>query len=279
MGSILDAYTKEQIIQLNLGYTKGLNFKLYAKPALSARQMRLTREALEKGWDATYYAHRVYNRQTLAQIDAAIAKDIDLGPWLKRGLSAKRLEQVRLGLEQGLDVSLYDKESSIEGMIRKRKLMSMGMKGTSYLDKGFSLEQLQVLRKAIGAKVNVNKVAKLEYSAAEMRCITEALKRHLSIKPYTIPGKFTDQQYDALRMCMKKGLDASILAIPRLSPSTILWLADELLQWHDISIYLKEHVTADEILEARTVSRDVGTSLSEKLQVAGFSSVKKLESF
>ncbi len=30
MGSILDAYTKEQIIQLNLGYTKGLKIKLYA---------------------------------------------------------------------------------------------------------------------------------------------------------------------------------------------------------------------------------------------------------
>lgn len=70
---------------------------------------RIIREALEKGWDATYYAHRVYNKQTLAQIDAAIAKDIDLGPWLKRGLSAKRLEQVRLGLEQGLDVTLMIK--------------------------------------------------------------------------------------------------------------------------------------------------------------------------
>lgn len=116
-----------------------------------------------------------------------------------------QLEEIRLGLEDGVDISIYAKpELGFETMRQLRKGLKAGINLSSYtkLDTGV----LRQLRKAMLAKVFIVEFIRLGYDAEQLEEIRLALESGVDIKPYLIP-EFRGASIREIRLGLEEGLE------------------------------------------------------------------------
>ena len=56
------SYYYAQLIELEIGFEKGLDISVYAHPDFAHTQMKVIREGLEKGLDVSLYAHQKFDQ-------------------------------------------------------------------------------------------------------------------------------------------------------------------------------------------------------------------------
>lgn len=148
-----------QMHEIRIGLVNGLDVSVYAKPEYSSKYMREIRLAMETG------NHR------------------QLFLFAEENYSVDQLREIRLGLEVDLDVSKYANiEYSSELMKVLREGIEKGLHPDVYLDyyhKGFTTDQLAVIRDGFLAKVDVKLYAHLTTPPEHMR---EILNRLINMK-------------------------------------------------------------------------------------------------
>lgn len=164
------------------GLSENLNVVYYAKPEFEHKQMTEIYEGLKNSLDVTVYANPEFSWYYMQQIRLAMETNHHkkLFEFINAGnFTADQLREIRLGLELDLDVSKYaNVEYSSELMRVLREGIEKGLSPDAYLEyyhKGFTTNQLAVIRDGFLAKVNVKLYAHLTTPPEHMRTILNRL--------------------------------------------------------------------------------------------------------
>lgn len=102
--TIDDIFTKEQIMQLRLGKDHGVEYRVYANPNLSAKQMEVLRGGLEKGINVRPFSHPDYKYLSMMYYIDCLENNIDIKPFLSSKYSHDQLFQLALASEMGVNI-------------------------------------------------------------------------------------------------------------------------------------------------------------------------------
>ena len=115
-----DIYSKEQIRELRLGKTSGVDIKLFANPALSWEQMKVIREALErKIKNVRLIAFPEFDVQCMKFYVAELAGGVDIRNFLNPKYNLGQLGELSLAYELGLDLNKVG-DGSVQEMAENR---------------------------------------------------------------------------------------------------------------------------------------------------------------
>lgn len=112
-------YNHNQIVQIYCGKKDGIDTSFYENPKLHHVQMSVIRWGVKYGVDATKFNNPEMSAGEMEKIRDGLIKEKEIGLWKKEGfniapyvdkLDCYQLEEVRLGLEKNLDVSVYAKD-------------------------------------------------------------------------------------------------------------------------------------------------------------------------
>lgn len=119
---IHDIYSKEQIRELRLGKTSGVDIKIFANPALSWKQMEVIREALErKIKNIRLIAFPEFDVQCMKFYVAELAGGVDIRNFLNPKYDLWQLGELSLAYELGLDLNkVGDVNTKVQDMTENR---------------------------------------------------------------------------------------------------------------------------------------------------------------
>lgn len=164
------------------GLTDNVDVSQYAKTEFNDNQMLEIYRGLKNGIDVTVYAKPEFDSYYMQQIRLAMETNHheELFKFINAGnYTAEQLREIRLGLEVDLDVNKYANiEYSSELMKILREGIEKGLHPDVYLEyyyKGFTTDQLAVIRDGYLAKVNVKLYANLTTPPKHMRTILNRL--------------------------------------------------------------------------------------------------------
>lgn len=154
----------------------------------------------------------------------------DIDRYRRLSFDVLQLEQIRRGLESGVDVEVYlDPHKSWLEMEETRVSMETGFDMGKYIDQGFDWMQCNEIRAGIQAGVSVAKYLDVSYLAAQMKEIRKGLQQKLDVSQYASP-QFDWFQMKEIRLGLEKKMNVSIFAKPEYTYTTMrairLGLAD-----------------------------------------------------
>lgn len=100
-----EIFTKEQIKELALGKQQGVDYKVYAIPALTPLQMKTLREGMLKGVNVRPFAYPEYKAIAMMYYIDCIENGIDIKQFLSPKYNAQQLFQLAYASEMGLNIS------------------------------------------------------------------------------------------------------------------------------------------------------------------------------
>lgn len=102
-------------------------------------------------------------------------------------LSAKQLEQVKLGLQAGVNVSAYAKPGFTAKQMKQIRLgLKSGLPVCFYAKPEFSANRMNELRLALLEGIDISSYAKQGLKADELRIIREQMLKHIKKKYLTV---------------------------------------------------------------------------------------------
>ena len=164
------------------------------------------------------------------EINKAIEELVELG-----GFESSQMEQIRLGLEDGLDISMYaDPKFNREQMKEIRLGLKEGLDVSKYADPKFDWEQMLETTLGLECGLDVSKYADPKFNKWQMKQIRLGLKEGLDVSKYADP-KFNEWQMKEIREGLKCGLDVSKYADPKFDWEQMLETREGLEKELDIS--------------------------------------------
>ena len=128
------------------------------------------------------------------------------------GFNVYQLEQIRQGLNEGLDVNVYmDAKWSWIDMEEIRKGLKQGIDMSRYREQGYSTGQKREIRKGIARGLDVSQYDKKNYLSEQMRQIRFGLMDNLPVMFYKDPA-YNAAQMEEIRKGLKSGVDISAYA-------------------------------------------------------------------
>lgn len=103
--SIEEIFSKEQIAELTLGKRNGVNIKVYANQALSAKQMSIIRSGLEDGVKANLLAFPQFKEDAMQFYMDDLRDGMDITKYLNPSYSLAQITELSLGYASGIDLS------------------------------------------------------------------------------------------------------------------------------------------------------------------------------
>lgn len=130
----------------------------------------------------------------------------DVEKYRRLSFNVLQLEQIRKGLESGIDVTAYlDPGKSWLEMQEARVSMESGFPMQKYIRQGFDWLQCIEIREGIQAGVDVSQYMDVNYLAPQMKEIRKGLQRGVNIALYA------DPQFDWFQMReIRKGLEEKL---------------------------------------------------------------------
>lgn len=104
-------FEPREILLIEQGLIQGLDVKIYANPKYEYETMQELKKGIEHGIDLTKYT-KDYEAQQINEIRLGIEHKIEFKKYLNPNFSATQMREIRLALEQGLNVN---KLTSLEG--------------------------------------------------------------------------------------------------------------------------------------------------------------------
>ncbi|MBO5071679.1 MAG: DUF1738 domain-containing protein [Eubacterium sp.] len=211
----MDEFSREQQEEIRLGQDYGLDVNIYARSELTANQMNEIRKGLEK-----------------EQTTTAERKMIEMDKF-----NEMQQNQIQLGLEKGLDVSVYaDPKFNGDQMSAIRNGLELEVDVSKYADPKYDFEQMMQIHFGLEFGVDVSVYAEPKFNADQMREIRWGLQKELDVSAYADP-KFSHEQMSEIRWGLQEGLDARIYADPRFDLEQIKEIQKGLEQGLDVSKY------------------------------------------
>lgn len=156
---------------------------------------------------------------------------------------------IRLGLRDGLDVSVYAKSEFDEfQMAQIRFGMNCGLDVGIYAKPEFSSEATEQVYIGLERGIDASVYAKPEeFYAQQMEEIRLGLEHNVDVSFYT-DSKFRDEQMEQIRLRLEEGLDVSLYNKPRFNYCEMRLIRHNLECGVDITKYLDREYTPVQII-------------------------------
>ena len=227
-------FNKEQMKEIQRGMKLGLDVSVYADPQYNEDQMTEIRWGLEKMVDVSIYANPKYDADQMAEIREGLEQRLNVSEYAKIGYNAakmntirkqlesqaegirefdnkKREEEISLGLEKGVDVTVYDRDY-------------------------FDSDQMREIRIGLEEKLDVSQYAIPSFDFFQMREIRIGLEEKLDVSQYAIPS-LDSFQMEEIRTGLENGLDVSFYADSKYNWDQMVKIKEGLEAGLDVSAY------------------------------------------
>lgn len=184
----------ETMRQIRKGLQEGIDLSNRTKmPAGILRQLR---HAAASGVDISKYVAEGYDEEQLMQIRLALQNGItNIDEYISPCLRGVSIRQIRLGLEEKIDVSLYaGDEMNWQQMREVRYGLDKRLDVTPYLNPLYSWEQMREIRLGIEEGFPIEQYSSFMYTASQMkeRRLTLAKGERLQGLENTVSSKYSD---------------------------------------------------------------------------------------
>lgn len=151
------------------------------------------------------YEAQGYNRNQLEEIRLGLEEGLNVSIYADKTYFAIQMRQIRFGLEAGLDVSIYaKKEFDWFQMEEIRMGLEEGLDASVYAKPAFSYEVMRQLRKALQDNIHLEKYASA--GPDMLRELHHAVRDQQNIFPYIKAG-YVPEQLREIRHALNHGCD------------------------------------------------------------------------
>lgn len=210
------------------------------------------------------YESMGFDEGQLEEIRQGIEKGLDVSWYTSVKYDWFQMEEIKKGLERGLDVSVYaDEEISYDRMRQIRKGLQEGIKLVDfrYLSAGY----LRQIRKAKQGKVNILPYIQDGYEPDQLEEIRLALENKADVTPYLMM-EFLGESIREIRLGVEEGVDVSVYAKINYGWQQMREIRLGLEQRLDVSVYAKELYRWQQM-------REIRLGLEEGLDVSAYMSM------
>lgn len=145
----------------------------------------------------------------------------DIEKYRRLSFDVLQLEQIRRGLENGIEVEKYlDPQKSWLEMEEIRISLETGFDMQLYIAQGYDWMQCNEIRAGIQAGLDVSCYCDVNYLAPQMKEIRKGLQRGVDVSLYTSP-KFDWFQMHEIRRGLEEKLNAAVYAKPSYKHATM----------------------------------------------------------
>ena len=210
------------------------------------------------------YESMGFDKGQLEEIRQGIEKGLDVSWYTSVKYDWFQMEEIKKGLERGLDVSVYARpDIAYDRMRQIRKGLQEGIKLTDYHE--MSAGYLRQIRKARQGKVNIFPYIKEGYEPDQLEEIRLALEHKADVSVYLIK-EFLGESIREIRLGVEEGLDVSVYAKINYGWQQMREIRLGLERRVDVSIYAKELYRWQQM-------REIRLGLEEGLNVSAYQSM------
>ncbi|WP_026528591.1 DUF342 domain-containing protein [Butyrivibrio sp. VCD2006] len=175
-----------QMAEIRIGLEHGTDISRYANIDMPYMKMRVIRESLEDGLELDEKLIRYKDASTLEQIHIAFKEKIDIDEYVKKNFDAEQLEQIMKAKQAGIeDIDRYFLFGMRgECMHEVRKGLEQNLDVSIYADEQYGWKQMRELRLGLEHQIDVTPYAKPLYRADQMREIRKGIENNVDINLY-----------------------------------------------------------------------------------------------
>nr|WP_297703336.1 FapA family protein [uncultured Butyrivibrio sp.] len=230
--------------ELNRCGELGANVEKIKALGFNALQLTEIRKGLEdEKVDVNKYLNPKLSWVDMEEMRLEMTQGIDMSMYRQQGFDSQQLFQIRKGISEGIDVSIYAKKVYLSGQMRElRKGLEKGndVPIIFFQDPAFDALQMREIRKGLQAGIDISGYAKIDISHMKMRAIRESAE----------DGLFFDEA-----------------EITRYTAAILNELHQAYLDKVEISSYVKRRYDADQIEQIRL-------SLKENIDIQRYISIE-----
>ncbi|MCI9004655.1 MAG: DUF342 domain-containing protein [Lachnospiraceae bacterium] len=184
------------------------------------------------------YESMGFDKGQLEEIRQGVEKGLDVSWYTSVKYDWFQMEEIKKGLERGLDVSVYAREELTYDRMRQiRKGLQDGIKLSEY--QSLSAGYLRQIRKAKQGNVNIFPYIQKGYEPDQLEEIRLALEHKADLEPYLIM-EFLGESIREIRLGLEEGLDVSLYAKINFGWQQMREIRFGLEKRLNVSLYAKE---------------------------------------
>ena len=204
-------YDAEQMQEIRLGLVDNIDISAYAKFAIPAMKMREARECMKSGLNLTTEEIKNNSAGVLRAMKHAHTSQIDISEYVRQGYDEDQLEQIIIAREEHLDD--FDKYLNVEIRGENLREIRIGLKEgldvSLYADHEFNWHQMREIRRGLENRVDVSVYAKPLYQPRQMHEIRKGLEAGIDVSKYSsMINSAMDMK--TIRLRLQRGEDSGV---------------------------------------------------------------------
>lgn len=238
-------FEKDQLNEINLGISAGIDTSVYADKKYLAIQMRQIRLGLMEKLPVDMYAKPEYDWFQMEEIRKGLREGVDVKIYSSLSIPYEKMRQIRKGLKAGIDLSGYSHmKADVLKQIRVAHTEEIDL--SKYIQAGYDAKQLFEIRQALKDKLDMDPYLMKEYIGPSLAEIRKGLLAGVDVSLYATM-EYSWREMRELREGMEKQLDVSKYSNPLYS-----WR-----QMHEIRLGLEQGLNVDKYRQLRYTSREM----------------------
>ena len=238
-------FEKDQLNEINLGISAGIDTSVYADKKYLAIQMRQIRLGLMEKLPVDMYAKPEYDWFQMEEIRKGLREGVDVKIYSSLSIPYEKMRQIRKGLKAGIDLSGYS-HMKADVLKQIRVAHTEGIDLSKYIQAGYDAKQLFEIRQALKDKLDMDPYLMKEYIGPSLAEIRKGLLAGVDVSLYATM-EYSWREMRELREGMEKQLDVSKYSNPLYS-----WR-----QMHEIRLGLEQGLNVDKYRQLRYTSREM----------------------
>ena len=197
------------------------------------------------------YHTKNFDRMQLEEIREGIKNGVDVSIYADEKYIFLQMAEIRKGLENGIDVTPYlDEEYDWFQMREIRRGLIEGVDVSVYLDKHMDYLIMREIRNGLNAGIDLMPYYKQGYSVQVIRELREAFADGINIELY-IDADYDDKQLEQIRLGLKNNIDITHYLDNSLTGGQMYEIRRGLEEKLDISRYAKNEYNWMQMREIR----------------------------
>lgn len=180
-------FDASQMEQIRLGLSENVDIASFAKPSIPAMKMKEARECMKAGLHLTKDIIKSHSAGVLRQMREAHMRQIDISDYVSQGYDEDQLEQIIKAREDHIDD--FDKYLNVEirgeNLREIRKGLQEGLDVSIYADHEFNWHQMREIRRGLEKRLDVSIYAKPLYQPRQMYEIRKGLESGVDVSKYS----------------------------------------------------------------------------------------------
>lgn len=238
-------FEKDQLNEINLGISAGIDTSVYADKKYLAIQMRQIRLGLMEKLPVDMYANPEYDWFQMEEIRKGLREGVDVKIYSSLSIPYEKMRQIRKGLKAGIDLSGYS-HMKADVLKQIRVAHTEGIDLSKYIQAGYDAKQLFEIRQALKDKLDMDPYLMKEYIGPSLAEIRKGLLAGVDVSLYATM-EYSWREMRELREGMEKQLDVSKYSNPLYS-----WR-----QMHEIRLGMEQGLNVDKYRQLRYTSREM----------------------